>query len=92
MAIIGAILGDIAGSQYEFSRPNDLDWKHCELFTDRCYFTDDTVMTLATKLAVLNDCQFEKYYRQFGRQYPRDILTIDYIGLLKCNKRVIVCF
>ena len=34
MAIIGAILGDIAGSQYEFSRPNDLDWKHCELFTD----------------------------------------------------------
>lgn len=35
MAIIGAILGDIAGSQYEFSRPNDLDWKHCELFTNR---------------------------------------------------------
>ena len=46
MAIIGAILGDIAGSQYEFSRPNDLDWKHCELFTDRCYFTDDNCMFL----------------------------------------------
>lgn len=79
MAIIGAILGDIAGSQYEFSRPNDLDWEHCELFTDRCYFTDDTVMTLATKLAVLNNCQFEKYYRKLGRQYP----NVGYGGMFQ---------
>ena len=28
MAIVGAILGDIAGSQYEFGRPIDLDWKN----------------------------------------------------------------
>lgn len=77
MAIIGAILGDIAGSQYEFSRPDDLDWKHCELFTDKCHFTDDTVMTLATKMAILDKraeyyrtCPFEEYYRKFGRQYP----------------------
>lgn len=29
MALIGSVLGDIAGSQYEFSnlRPDDLDWK-----------------------------------------------------------------
>lgn len=53
MAIVGAILGDIAGSQYEFGRPIDLDWKNCKLFTDRCYFTDDTVMTLAAKLQFL---------------------------------------
>lgn len=70
MAIIGAILGDIAGSQYEFARPNDLDWQHCELFTDKCHFTDDTVMTLAAKMAVLNKDSFAKNYREFGRQYP----------------------
>ena len=70
MAIIGAILGDIAGSQFEFNRPNNLDWRHCELFTDKCHFTDDTVMTLATKMAVLNNGSFAKYYREFGRQYP----------------------
>lgn len=34
MAIIGAILGDIAGSRCEFHRPKDLDWEHIELFTD----------------------------------------------------------
>ena len=28
MAVIGAILGDIAGSIYEFYRPKDLDWEH----------------------------------------------------------------
>ena len=66
MAIIGAILGDIAGSQYEFGRPINLDWKNCKLFTDRCYFTDDTVMTLAAKLAILNNKSFTESYREYG--------------------------
>lgn len=70
MAIIGAILGDIAGSQYEFRRPENLNWKKCELFTDNCFFTDDTVMTLAAKLAVKNDISFADSYRNLGRKYP----------------------
>lgn len=70
MAIIGAILGDIAGSQYEFRKPVDLDLKNCELFTDRCYFTDDTVMTLAGKLAIINGKSFADSYRELGRKYP----------------------
>ena len=44
MAIIGAILGDIAGSKWEFNRPKDLDYEHIELFQDDSYYTDDTVM------------------------------------------------
>lgn len=70
MAIIGTILGDISGSQYEFQRPKDLDYKKCDLFTDKCYFTDDTVMTLAAKLAVKNNIQFADSYRELGRKYP----------------------
>ena len=70
MAIIGAILGDISGSQYEFYRPKDLDPKNCDLFTGKCYFTDDTVMTLAAKLAVKNDIPFADSYRKLGRKYP----------------------
>ena len=70
MAIVGAILGDIAGSQYEFCRPIDLDWKNCKLFTDRCYFTDDTVMTLSAKLAIINNKSFSDSYREWGRKYP----------------------
>lgn len=70
MAIIGAILGDIAGSQYEFQRPKNLNWKKCDLFTDHCFFTDDTVMTLAAKLAVKNNISFTDSYRKLGRKYP----------------------
>lgn len=70
MAVIGAILGDIAGSQYEFLSPRDLDWERCDLFTDECRFTDDTVMTLAAKSAVVNNTSFADAYRMFGKKYP----------------------
>lgn len=70
MAIVGAILGDISGSQYEFNRPKNLDYKNCELFTDKCSFTDDSVMTLATKLSVKNNIPFADAYRKLGIKYP----------------------
>ena len=70
MAIIGAILGDIAGSQYEFSTPQGFDHRNCELFTKGCGFTDDTVLTLAVKEAVLNNVPFADTFRKFCRQYP----------------------
>ena len=52
MAVIGAVLGDIAGSRFEFHRPGRLDYKKCELFVPVCTYTDDTVMTLAVKKAI----------------------------------------
>ena len=70
MAIVGAILGDIAGSQYEYDRPERLDWKHCELFTEECDFTDDTVMTLAVKYAIDNGLDFTEAMRKVGQKYP----------------------
>ena len=70
MSFKGAILGDIAGSRWEFNRPKDLDWQHIDLFTPECFFTDDTVMTLACKWAVQNDSQYAFAYREFYRRYP----------------------
>lgn len=70
MSFKGAILGDIAGSRWEFNRPKDLDWQHVDLFTPECFFTDDTVMTLACKWAVQNDSQYAFAYREFYRRYP----------------------
>lgn len=72
MSLIGAVLGDIAGTQYEFPRmrPKDLDWQRCDLFTDRCYFSDDSVMSIATKYAIDNGVSFQKAYRMFGNKYP----------------------
>ena len=70
MAVTGAILGDIAGSQYEFDRPDDLDWQDCELFTEKCVFTDDTVMSLAIKSALDNGVTYQDEMQKVGRKYP----------------------
>lgn len=71
MAIVGAILGDIAGSRWERKRENTLDWKHIELFTDKCFYTDDTVLTLATKYKFQNHISFVDSYHKFGNDYPK---------------------
>lgn len=49
---MGAITGDIAGSLYEFNNIRSRDF---EFLSDRCHFTDDTVMTVAVCDALL-DC------------------------------------
>lgn len=67
----GAILGDIAGSRFEFTRPSDFNWRTVELFGGMSTFTDDTVLTVATKYAVLEGVSYAKAYGLFGRRYSR---------------------
>ncbi len=47
----GAIFGDIIGSPYEFDMGDKS--KEFELFSEKSYFTDDTVMTIAVGEALL---------------------------------------
>lgn len=70
MAIIGAILGDIAGEPYEFNRTKYIDYKNVELFGKENHFTDDTVLTVATKYALERGVPFEIAYHIFGNKYP----------------------
>ena len=70
MAVIGAILGDISGSQYEFESVEGRDPDTCELFTEKCMFTDDTVMTLAVKSAVDNHRDYREEMLRIGKMYP----------------------
>lgn len=67
----GAILGDIAGSKYEFSKPRGFNAKKVELFTPANRFTDDTVLTVATKYAVLTGSSYAKSYAHFGNRYRK---------------------
>jgi len=50
--IIGSIAGDTIGSAYEFNPTRDYNFK---LFTPRSIFTDDTVLTMANALWLLED-------------------------------------
>ncbi len=71
--MIGAVAGDVIGSQFE-RKP--IKTKHFELFTDKCTFTDDSVMTIAVGAALLTgDLEHlaEKTIqsmRALGRCYP----------------------
>ena len=50
--IIGAVAGDVIGSAYEFNPTRDYNF---ELFTPKSTFTDDTVLTMANALWLLED-------------------------------------
>ncbi len=68
--MIGAIIGDIVGSVYEW---NNIKTKEFPLFCEDCFFTDDTVMTIATADAILNGGKVDNFidsYKKWGRLYP----------------------
>ena len=65
--MLGAIIGDIIGSRFEFENRLSTDF---ELFTSDCAFTDDTVCTIATADALLKNIPFEKSLRHWCRKYP----------------------
>ena len=70
MEIKGAILGDILGSTYEFGRPKDLGWVNVPLLDEKtAHFTDDTVMTLAVKKAIIEGRDFTDTMVELGRKY-----------------------
>jgi ADP-ribosylglycohydrolase len=68
--MLGAIVGDIVGSIYEW---NSIKTKDFPLFSEKCFFTDDTVMTIAVADAVMKGGSSDNFidsYKHFGRLYP----------------------
>ena len=68
--MLGAIIGDIVGSVYEW---NNIKMKDFPLFRKDCFFTDDTVMTCAVAEAIMNGGQkadFIDEMKKYGRLYP----------------------
>lgn len=70
--IIGAVAGDVIGSAYEFNPTRDYNF---ELFTPQSTFTDDTVLTMANALWLLDDEQHTHerlvaIMQDFCQRYP----------------------
>lgn len=75
--MLGAITGDIVGSIWEF---NDIKTKQFDLFTDKNYFTDDTVMTLAVAETLMNGGKLEDYIPtmvKFGKDYINKVSALS---------------
>ena len=68
--MLGAIIGDIAGS---ISEPKDrrIKTKDFPFFSEDCRFTDDSVCTAAVADALLHNLPPAETIRKWGRRYPR---------------------
>lgn len=65
--MLGAIIGDIVGSRFEFRNHRSIDFR---LFSSQCDFTDDSICTVAVADALLHEDDFGARLHQWCRRYP----------------------
>lgn len=65
--MIGAIIGDIVGSVYEFNNTFEYDFP---LFSENGSFTDDTICTIAIADAILKGNDYRQSLLDWCRRYP----------------------
>ena len=64
--IIGAVIGDVIGSVFEWNNIKTTDF---DLFNPACDFTDDSVLTIAVADCILNKKPFARNIWEYGRKY-----------------------
>lgn len=65
--MIGAIIGDIVGSRFEFDNHRSTDF---DFFHPGCCFSDDTVMTVAVADAIMSGRPFGETMHIYGNAFP----------------------
>ncbi len=65
--MLGAIIGDIVGSIYEFDNIKTTDF---ELFQREMECTDDSILTIATADWLLHGGEVSHYYSRYAKEYP----------------------
>ena len=66
----GAIIGDLAGSIYEYEQVKSIKKvNNKEIISDKAFFSDDTILTIAILDAIEHDKDYEKYLRLYGNKY-----------------------
>ena len=77
--MLGAIIGDIVGSHFEFNNHRSKDF---ELFAEGCFATDDSIMTLAVAKAIMEATKSkEPTARGYDHKYHALLsdLTVKYM-------------
>ncbi len=73
--MLGAIIGDIVGSRFEW---NNIKTKDFDFLTHKCFVTDDSIMSLAiAKAFLLSEINYNilaentiRCMQELGRKYP----------------------
>ena len=66
----GAIVGDLAGSIYEYNQLKDIhSIQMNNLIEDNSFYSDDTILTIAIIDAILNNKDYDYYLRKYIEEY-----------------------
>lgn len=66
----GAIIGDLAGSIYEYAQLKKVKpIKMGKIIEDNAFYSDDTILTIAILDAILNNQDYNKYIRAYIKKY-----------------------
>lgn len=66
----GAIIGDLAGSIYEFEQTKSVQKIEIKnIIEENSFYSDDTILTIAIADAILNGKDYEKYLRYYVKKY-----------------------
>jgi len=72
--MLGAIIGDLAGSIYEFEQINNFHKvKINNVIEDNAFFSDDTILTIAIADAILNNVDYETKLKEYAIEYDNKI-------------------
>jgi len=89
--MIGAIIGDIVGSRFEFRNHRSTEF---ELFSKKCTVTDDSIMTLAVAKAIMetdkevyNECEYceDKNDKDTNDKDTNIVQNVSYLNRLSLN-------
>ena len=66
----GAIIGDIAGSIYEYEQMKKIKNINCkEIIPANGFFSDDTILTISIADAIINNKDYEETLKMYGKRY-----------------------
>lgn len=66
----GAIIGDLAGSIYEYSQLKSISNINVDkIITEASFYSDDTILTIAILDAILNKGNYEEYLKKYIKKY-----------------------
>jgi ADP-ribosylglycohydrolase len=83
--MIGAIAGDIIGSVYEWK---NIKSKKFPLFSPKCFYTDDSILTIALADSILTGKSYVDNLKKFYRWYPFGGYGVDFIKWAKSKRTI----
>ena len=73
--MIGAIIGDLAGSIYEYNQLSEIKpiKNIVKIIPENSFYSDDTILTIAIADAILNNANYGTKLKEYGKYYVNKI-------------------